>query len=74
MTKIDFVKTTENCRYLKRSALASDLGVTPPLVTAVLKGKYKTMRSPSAVRVIDKLRDLGLLAEVTDDADVDLAA
>lgn len=74
MAKIDFEQTTKNCRYLKRSALASDLGVTPPLITAVMKGKYKTMSSPSAVRVLDKLRELHLLAEVPDDGDVDLAA
>lgn len=74
MPKIDFVQTTENCRYLRRVAVAHDCGVTPPVVTAVMKGKYKSMEGPSAVRVLNKLRELGLLAEVPDDADVDLAA
>lgn len=74
MAKIDFVQTTQNCRYLRRVAVAEDCDVKPPVVTAVMKGKYKTMGSPSAVRVLNKLRELGLLAEVPDDADVNMAA
>ena len=74
MAKIDFKQTTENCSLLNMSAFARVCDVTPPLAHAVIRGKYKTMDSPSAKRVLAKLRDIRFLAEVPDDGDVDLAA
>jgi hypothetical protein len=74
MAKIDFVKTHENCRLIKVAAIARACEVTPPLVYAVIQGKYRSMEGPKAQRVLDKLRDLHLLVEVPDDGDVDLAA
>ena len=74
MSKIDFVKTYENRKYIKLAAVARECDCTPPLVTAVMQGKYKTMEGPKAQRVLSKLRDLHLLVEVPDDGDVNLAA
>lgn len=63
---IDFVKTHQNCRLIKVAAIARECEVTPPLVYAVVQGKYSHMDGPKAVRVLDKLRELHLLAETAD--------
>lgn len=74
MAKIDFKQTAENCRLFNQSAIARECGIDQTIVSGVIKGKYPSMEGPKAQRVLAKLRELGVLAEVPDDGDVDMAA
>jgi uncharacterized protein (DUF2342 family) len=63
MKTIDHEKTIERCRLLNNSELARQLQVTPSLVQMVIHGTYPAMHSDNAQKILNKLRELGMLVE-----------
>lgn len=64
---IDFKATEEKCRVLNYAAMAREYHVTRTTVLNVITGKYRHMRSPTALAIIDRLRSMQLLVEKSDD-------
>lgn len=67
MEKIDLSATAELIRALRPGSIAAHCGVTVSLVSQVLNNKYPRMDAPKAQRVLDRLRELGVLVETSED-------
>jgi hypothetical protein len=70
---INHIKTEERCRILNFAAMAREFHVTRTTILQVIAGKYRSMRSPTAVAILDKLREMNLLVE-EDEPVIDQAA
>lgn len=68
---IDFVKTSEKAKVLNLSEVARQCDVSRQMVVEVSRGVYPCMHTALAKKVLDKLRELGVLVE---QEDVDKAA
>lgn len=71
--KVDHRATRERYQQFRLQAIAAHCGCSTGRVTQVIDG-YKGRDGEAAQRVLSRLRELGILVEVPDDADVDLAA
>lgn len=71
--KVDHRATRERYQQFRLQAIAAHCGCSPGRVTQVIDG-YKGRDGEAAQRVLSRLRDLGILVEVPDDGDVNLAA
>lgn len=70
---IDFVRTAEKAKILNLSEVGRKCDVSRQTVVEVIKGVYPSMHTDRARKVIDMLREFGVLVEVPA-SDVDLAA
>ena len=70
--KVDHRATRERYQQFRLQAIAAHCGCSPGRVTQVIDG-YKGRDGEAAQRVLNRLRELGILVESPDD-DVDLAA
>jgi len=66
---IDFVKTAERVAVLNLAEVGRQCGVSRETVVKVAKGLYPCMHTENARKVIDKLREYGVLVEYPDDLD-----
>jgi len=71
--KVDHRATRERYQQFRLQAIAAHCGCSTGRVTQVIDG-YKGRDGEAAQRVLSRLRELGILVEVPDDGDVDLAA
>ena len=70
--KVDHRATRERYQQFRLQAIAAHCGCSAGRVTQVIDG-YKS-DGEVAQKVLNRLRELGILVEVPDDADVDLTA
>jgi hypothetical protein len=71
---INHEKTAERCRVLNMAALAKEFDVTRTTVWSVINGKYRRMRSPTALAILARLREMNLLVEHDESHDETIAA
>ncbi len=71
--KVDHKATRERYQQFRLQAIAAHCGCSTGRVTQVIDG-YKGRDGEAAQRVINRLRELGVLVEVDDDHDSRLAA
>jgi hypothetical protein len=67
---IDFNKTQGLCKIVNYAALAREFSITRTAVHLIVTGKYRSMHSPNAQAVLGRLRSMGLVCDVSDDADL----
>ncbi len=71
--KVDHKATRERYQQFRLQAIAAHCGCSPGRVTQVMSG-YKGRDGEAALRVENRLRELGILVEVDDDHESKLAA
>lgn len=65
--QINHIETTKRCQVLNKKALGRELGCSDVLVKQVIEGTYQFMHAELARKVIDRVRELGLLVEDDDE-------
>lgn len=62
--KVDHGATRQKYMEFRLQNIAAHCGVSPAIVTAVMDGYYKQMESESALKVLQRFRELGFLVEL----------
>ena len=71
--QINHTATIERCKVINAAEVGRQCGVTRVMVHQIIRGIYPYMTGEGALRVLEKLRSMGMLVE-EEDSKVDRAA